>query len=111
MSEGEAKILEPLGQRALTGEQAGIGEFTVNETKKRGRRGHKGWASQGRSEGRGEFGVCNWVGRGDVEGTGRVVAIEQEKDGPDGVVEGDPTHPLAAVAEFATEAHLEYGQH
>ena len=104
--ESQVEFLELGGNRALAGEQEGVGHFAEDETEGEGGRGEERGAVQDRSQGFGEGGVGDGF-RGDhVERAGDVAVFESEEQHGDGVFERDPAHPLEAISNFSAQPEL-----
>ena len=62
------------------------------------------------SEDAGELGIGDGMRRGGVEGAAQLRLRDRELDGGDGILQGDPAHPLASVAQAAAKAETEEPQ-
>ena len=111
MEKGVVEFLELRGKDALAGEKQRVGHFAEEQSQGEGGRGAERRAVEGGGESFGELRVGDRLRRDDVERAAEVFVLEHETEDGDGVVEGDPAHPLPAAGDFSSNSELKGPHH
>ena len=108
--EVESGCVQSLRDGAGAGEQRVLRHFAESRSQHERRHAKKGGPAQDAAERMGELRVGDRMGRSGVEGAAQLRLLDGELHRGDGILERDPAHPLAAIAQPAAQAQAKYAQ-
>src|SRR5689334_22006080 len=107
VAEQKARSLEAVWDSASAGQQSLLRHLTGRGAEDNRRNAKQVWPVQDDAEIAGKFRIRDRMGRRGVESSAQLMLVQDEQDCFDDVIEGDPAHPCAAVAEPAAQAEAE----
>ena len=99
----KSRLQEGLGLDATTFEQKRLPHLTERETDGPGRKWQHGGAMERAAEFASEASVPNRMRRDDIDGACESTVRDGMADRVHRILDGNPTHPLATIADWASE--------